>query len=139
LGQDDKRVEANLKSEISEKRKKKTMKKNRVFLAAVLVGVLAGWCTSGYAVGVYPVTVAEAALHPGATHVLIIKHTDLTVATTNGVQTNSTLNVAAKMGVELVDMELPTAFNAGLWWATARTRICTWRARSSTATAPKCS
>lgn len=56
-----------------------------------------------------PLGVEEAALI-GATHRLILTHADITMATVDTAQTIEAVPVAAKMGVQLVDVRLKTAF-----------------------------
>jgi hypothetical protein len=72
-------------------------------------GLLAG---QTWAASVRPVTIQERAF-VGATHVVTIDHSDLTETNTATAQTLTSLSVAAKQRVELIGMELVTAFDAG--------------------------
>ncbi|MCK9599134.1 MAG: hypothetical protein M0R06_08845 [Sphaerochaeta sp.] len=86
----------------------KKMKKALGFMAAALI-------TAGPVLGasVRPVTLQERAF-VGATHIVTIEHSDLTETNTGTAQTlTNVLNVAAKQRVELIGMELVTAFDAG--------------------------
>ena len=87
---------------------KRILKIGFMVMAALVLATAPGWAAS-----YHPVLEQERAFI-GATHVATITSTDLTETNVNTAQTISNLfNVAAKQRVELIGMELVTAFNAG--------------------------
>jgi len=75
-----------------------------------VVVVLAWLAGAAWAATVTPLATQERAAH-GATHVVTITHADLTESSTNTTQTlTNLLYIAANQSVELVKMELVTAF-----------------------------
>lgn len=57
-----------------------------------------------------PLTTDERAGHPGATHVAIIKHDDLTETAASTAQTKSPATLAAYMACKLIEMQLKKPF-----------------------------
>ncbi|MDD8011871.1 MAG: hypothetical protein PHX05_00135 [Acidobacteriota bacterium] len=80
-----------------------------ILMATLLVGWLAG---PGWGASVRPITIQERS-YAGATHVVTIDHSDLTETNADTAQALTSLAVTSKQRVELVAMELVTAFNAG--------------------------
>jgi len=92
-----------------------------IVMVALVVAVLG---LNVNAADIWPLSVAEAMLHPGSTHCAEFTHEDLTSTTDNGSQTNITLfPVAANTMVRMMAMVLVTPFDDAAYSADNSTLV----------------